>query len=164
MEEIISEIRKIYNENKDLKEKVALYESELNELKNKNYELKNKNYEFVIKVKELEDKNNSKSSKLIWENTQNVIKEKDNEIDKLKKDILYYERQNLIKSTQYVNDKQENITVDKKQDKKQENITVDKKQENITVDSKSKKSKKKINIINTHNDIDDLEKDLLFIN
>ena len=151
MEEIISEIRKIYNENKDLKEKVALYESELNELKNKNYELKNKNYEFVIKVKELEDKNNSKSSKLIWENTQNVIKEKDNEIDKLKKDILYYERQNLIKSTQYVNDKQENITVDKKQ-------------ENITVDSKSKKSKKKINIINTHNDIDDLEKDLLFIN
>ena len=79
MEEIISEIRKIYNENKDLKQKVDLYESELNELKNKNYEIQNKNYELVIKVKELEDKNNSKSSKLIWENTQNIIKEKDNE-------------------------------------------------------------------------------------
>ena len=155
MEEIISEIRKIYDENKNLKQKVNIYETDLNELKNKNYEL-------VIKVKELEDKNNSKSSKLIWENTQNVIKEKDNEIDKLKKDILYYERQNLIKS------KQENITVDKKQeniivDKKQENVTMDEKEENVTIEKKPKKSKKKINIINTQNNIDDLEKDLLSI-
>jgi len=159
MEEIISEIRKIYDENKNFKQKVDIYESELNELKNITEELKNKNYELVIKVKELEDKNNSKSSKLIWENTQNVIKEKDIEIDKLKKDILYYERQNLIKSKQSVNDKQENITVEKKQ----ENVTMDEKEENVTIEKKPKKSKKKINIINTQNNIDDLEKDLLSI-
>jgi hypothetical protein len=168
MEEIISEIRKIYDENKNFKQKVDIYESELNELKNITEELKNKNYELVIKVKELEDKNNSKSSKLIWENTQNVIKEKDIEIDKLKKDILYYERQNLIKSKQSVNDKQENITVEKKQEnitveKKQENVTMDEKEENVTIEKKPKKSKKKINIINTQNNIDDLEKDLLSI-
>ena len=142
MEEIILEIRKIYDNNTNLNEKVEKYELQLNELININEELKNKNYELIIKVKELEEKNNSKSSKLIWENTQNIIKEKDNEIDKLKKDILYYERQNLIKS---------------KQNTKEQNT----KEENIIVEKKVKKSKKKINIINTQNDIDDLEKDLL---
>ena len=64
-----------------------------------------------------------------------IIKEKDNEIEKLKKDILYYERQNLIKSKQSTNEinKEENI------------IT-----ENIITEKKQKKSKKKINIINTN--------------
>ena len=145
MEEIITEIRNIYDENKNLKQKVDIYESNLKELKNTTEELKNKNTSLEIKVKDLEEKNNSKSSKLIWENTQNIIKEKDNEIDKLKKDILYYERQNLIKSKQETNKQETN------------------KQENITVEKKSKKSKKTKNIIITQNDIDDLEKDLLFI-
>jgi hypothetical protein len=155
MEEIITEIKKIYDNNKDLKQKVEIYELEINELKINNEELKNKNFELLIKIKELEEKINFKSSKLLWENTQNVIKEKDNEIDKLKKDILYYERQNLIKSKQNI--KEENIIVEKKE----ENIIVEKKEENIKVEKKSKKSKKKINIINTQHDIDDLERDLL---
>ena len=151
MEEIITEIRNIYDENKNLKLKVDTYESELKELQNTTEELKNKNAELEIKVKDLEEKNNSKSSKLIWENTQNIIKEKDIEIDKLKKDILYYERQNLIKSKEV---KQENIEVKKEVDR----------QENITVEKKPKKSKKTKNIIVSQNDIDDLEKDLLSIN
>ncbi len=106
MEDIIDKIRKIYEENKNFKEKLEKYEFNLQELKYKNEELKNKNIELDLKVKDLEEKNNYKSSKLIWENTQNIIKEKDYEIDKLKKDILYHERQNLIKSKQ--ENKQEN--------------------------------------------------------
>lgn len=156
IEEIIAEIQKIYSDNTYLKEQVELYESNLKNLKNINEELKNNNKELEIKVKNLEEKNNSKSSKLLWENTQNIIKEKDNEIDKLKKDILYYERQNLIRTKQPINEK--NITVDK-------NITVE---ENVTVEKKSKnskKSKKKLNFITykTDIDIDELEKDLLSV-
>jgi hypothetical protein len=143
MEEIITEIKKIYEDNKNFKEKIVIYESNLKDLKNINEELKNKNNELEIKVKDLIEKNNSKSSKLIWENTQNIIKEKDIEIDKLKKDILYYERQNLIKT---------------KQENKQESNKI----ENTTIKKKSKKSKKTKNII-MQNDIDDLEKDLLSI-
>ena len=167
MEEIITEIRNIYDENKNLKLKVDTYESELKELQNTTEELKNKNAELEIKVKDLEEKNNSKSSKLIWENTQNIIKEKDIEIDKLKKDILYFERQVLIKSKEV--NKQENIE-ENKEEYKQENIEENKqeileinKKVNITVEKKIKKSKKSKNIIATQNDIDDLEKDLLSI-
>jgi cell division septum initiation protein DivIVA len=92
MEEIISEIRKIYDNNKELKEKVEKYESELKEFKNMTENLKNKNIELEIKVRDLEEKNNFKSSKLIWENTQNIIKEKDNEIDKLKKKYFIFRK------------------------------------------------------------------------
>jgi hypothetical protein len=139
MEEIITKIRNIFDENNNLKQKVDIYESKLKELQNITEEFKNKNTDLEIKVKELEEKNISKSSKLIWENTQNIIKEKDIEINKLKKDILYYERQNLIKS-------------------KEENM-----EENITVEKKAKKSKKSKNVIVPQNDIDDLEKDLISI-
>ena len=165
MEEIITEIRNIYDENKNLKQKVDIYESNLKELKNTTEELKNKNTSLEIKVKDLEEKNNSKSSKLIWENTQNIIKEKDNEIDKLKKDILYYERKNLIKSKQETNKQENNKQETNKQEtnKQETNKQETNKQENITVEKKSKKSKKTKNIIITQNDIDDLEKDLLFI-
>ena len=147
MEEIITEIKKIFEDNKNFKEKIEIYESNLKDLRNMNEELKYKNNELEIKVKDLEEKNNSKSSKLIWENTKNILKEKDIEIDKLKKDILYYERQNLIKTKHITN----------------ENNIEENRVENSTVDKKIKKSKKKINIINTQNDIDDLEKDLLSI-
>ena len=64
---------------------------------------------------------------------------------RLKKEILYYERQNLIKS---------------KQESKEETKADTNKQENIIVEKKSKKSKKTKNIIIMQNDIDDLEKDL----
>ena len=151
MEEIITKIRNIFDENNNLKQKVDIYESKLKELQNITEEFKNKNTDLEIKVKELEEKNISKSSKLIWENTQNIIKEKDIEINKLKKDILYYERQNLIKSKE--ENMEENIEVNKK-----ENI-----EENITVEKKAKKSKKSKNVIVPQNDIDDLEKDLISI-
>jgi len=152
MEGIITEITKIFDDNKNLKQKVDIYESKLNELLIITEELKNKNTDLEIKIKDLEEKNNSKSSKLIWENTQNIIKEKDNEIDKLKKDILYYERQVLIKSKEII--KEENVEVKKEVNR----------QENIITEKKAKKSKKTKNIIVAQNDIDDLEKDLLSIN
>ena len=41
MEEIISEIIKIYDDNKNLKEKIEIYESNLKDLKNMSEELKN---------------------------------------------------------------------------------------------------------------------------
>ena len=159
MEEIITEIKNIYDENKNLKQKVDIYELNLKELKNTTEELKNKNISLEIKVKDLEEKNNSKSSKLIWENTQNIIKEKDNEIDKLKKDILYFERQHLIKSKQETNKQESKQEPNKLEPNKEE----PNKQETIIIEKKSKKSKKTKNIIITQNDIDDLEKDLLSV-
>ena len=89
---------------------------------------------------------------MIWENTQQIIQDKDKEIDFLKKKLMYLERQSLIKS-QSNNDK---IEIDNQDLNIKKNIL-----ENKTEKSK-KKSKKILKIIdNNDNNIDDLERDLL---
>ena len=152
LDNILNEIKLIYNENFKLINESNLQENKLNNYKLNIDELNKINKDLELKVKDLQEKNNSKSSKLLWENTQKIIKEKDDEIEYLKKNILFYERQNLIKS---------NISCDIKNE--------DIKNEDIKIKKKSKKKSKKINkiVISQHeldtDDINDLEKDLLSI-
>ena len=147
-----AEIQKIYDDNYIMSRELELFKNNLsNNISNYNMLLeRNKELENIIK--NLEEKNNLKSSKMIWENTPQIIQDKDKEIDFLKKKLMYLERQSLIKS-QSNNDK---IEIDNQDLNIKKNIL-----ENKTEKSK-KKSKKILKIIdNNDNNIDDLERDLL---
>ena len=155
LDNILNEIKLIYNENSKLINELYLKEDKLNNYKLNIDEITKINKDLELKVKDLEEKNNSKSSKLLWENTQKIIKEKDDEIEYLKKNILFYERQNLIKS----NIKNEDIKIE---DIKIEDIKIE------DIKNKKKKSKKMNKIVILQHElntdvIDDLEKDLLSI-
>jgi hypothetical protein len=169
LDNILNEIKLIYNENSKLINELYLQENKLNNYKLNIDEINKINKDLELKVKDLEEKNNSKSSKLLWENTQKIIKEKDDEIEYLKKNILFYERQNLIKSNISSDIKNENIKNEniKNENIKNEDIKIeDIKNENIKI--KKKKSKKMNKIVILQHElntdvIDDLEKDLLSI-
>jgi hypothetical protein len=121
---------------------------------------------------------------MIWENTQQIIQDKDKEIDFLKKKLMYYERQNLIKSqssANVINDTISTISaistssptsptspisstittsinlINNDKIELDKEINVDNKKIILEEKPKKKKLKKIIKII----DNDDLEKDLL---
>lgn len=98
-----TEVQQIYNDNCELKKELELLKnnSSNNEINLTLLIERNKEMENIIKS--LEQKNSSISSKMIWENTQQIIQDKDKEIDFLKKKLMYYERQNLIKSQSSAN-------------------------------------------------------------
>jgi hypothetical protein len=150
-----AEIHKIYDDNCKMSKELELFKNNLSSNKTNYNTLLERNKELENIIKNLEEKNNLKSSKMIWESTQQIIKEKDTEIDFLKKKLMYYERQNLIKS-QSNNDK---IEIDNQVLDIKKNII-----ENKTEKAK-KKSKKILKIIdnNVEVNIDDLERDLLAI-
>jgi hypothetical protein len=179
-----TEVQQIYNDNCELKKELELLKnnSSNNEINLTLLIERNKEMENIIKS--LEQKNSSKSSKMIWENTQQIIQDKDKEIDFLKKKLMYYERQNLIKSqssANVINDTISTISaistssptsptspisstittsinlINNDKIELDKEINVDNKKIILEEKPKKKKLKKIIKII----DNDDLEKDLL---
>ncbi len=151
-----AEIQKIYDDNSKMSKELELFKNNLSSNKTNYNMLLERNKELENIIKNLEEKNNLKSSKMIWESTQQIIKEKDTEIDFLKKKLMYYERQNLIKS-QSNNDK---IEIDKQDLDIKKNILENKIEKTEKIEKTKKKSKKILKIIDNDN-IDDLERDLL---
>lgn len=98
-----SEIQNIYDDNCSLKKELELIKnnSSNNEINLNKILERNKELESIIY--NLEQKNSSKTSKMLWENTQQIIQDKDKEIDFLKKKLMFYERQELIKSQSNLN-------------------------------------------------------------
>ena len=74
---------------------ILFYEDKIINLNNQYSDEINK---LKLTIKTLSTELNTKSSKSIWENTQQKIKEKDNEIDQLKKIIEFNKRQQIINS------------------------------------------------------------------
>ena len=147
-----AEIQKIYDDNSKMSKELELFKNNLSNNKTNYNMLLERNKELENIIKNLEKKNNLKSSKMIWENTQQIIQDKDKEIEFLKKKLMYLERQSLIKSQSNINNN-EKIIIDNQNLDINKNIL-----ENKTEKSK-KKSKKILKIVDDN--IDDLERDLL---
>jgi hypothetical protein len=147
-----AEIQKIYDDNSKMSKELELFKNNLSNNKTNYNMLLERNKELENIIKNLEEKNNLKSSKMIWENTQQIIQDKDKEIEFLKKKLMYLERQSLIKSQSNINNN-EKIIIDNQNLDINKNIL-----ENKTEKSK-KKSKKILKIVDDN--IDDLERDLL---
>ena len=167
-----TEVQQIYNDNCELKKELELLKNNSSNNQINLTLLIERNKEMENIIKSLEQKNSSKSSKMIWENTQQIIQDKDKEIDFLKKKLMYYERQNLIKSqssTNAINDTISTISptittsttsinlINNNKIELDKEINVDNKKIILEEKPKKKKLKKIIKII----DNDDLEKDLL---
>jgi hypothetical protein len=167
-----TEVQQIYNDNCELKKELELLKnnSSNNEINLNLLIERNKEMENIIKS--LEQKNSSKSSKMIWENTQQIIQDKDKEIDFLKKKLMYYERQNLIKSQSSANSVNSTTSttsttspsittninlINNNKIELDKEINSDNKKIILEEKPKKKKLKKIIKIV----DNDDLEKDLL---
>ena len=148
-----TEIQNIYDDNCSLKKELELIKnnSSNNEINFNNIIERNKELETIIH--NLEQKNSSKTSKMLWENTQQIIQDKDKEIDFLKKKLMFYERQELIKS-------QSNLNNNINNDKIELNKEIKSDHKKVIVEDKPKKKKSK-KIIEKVDVIDDLEKDLL---
>ncbi len=156
-----TEIQNIYDDNCNLKKELELIKnnSSNNEINFNNILERNKELEAIIH--NLEQKNSSKTSKMLWENTQQIIQDKDKEIDFLKKKLMFYERQELIKSQSNINNNiNNNIKNDINNDKIEFNKEIKSDHKKIIVEDKPKKKKSK-KIIEKVDVIDDLEKDLL---
>jgi hypothetical protein len=83
------------NIHKDYKNKIDTYIQQINELE--------------TKLLTLKKENSDKSSKTIWETTQNKLKEKDERIDELSRMIEFYKRtQNVLTSNKEINNKEVN--------------------------------------------------------
>ena len=105
----ITQVNELMENNTKLSNLLILSQTEIDNLKN---ELEQKNQlintqtdnisELNSKIKKLESDNNAKSSKSIWEGTQEKIKEKDDEIESLKKNIEFLKRQQAINPKQEV--------------------------------------------------------------
>ena len=152
-----TEIQNIYDDNCSLKKELELIKnnSSNNEINFNNIIERNKELETIIH--NLEQKNSSKTSKMLWENTQQIIQDKDKEIDFLKKKLMFYERQELIKSQSNLNN---NINNNINNDKIELNKEIKSDHKKVIVEDKPKKKKSK-KIIEKVDVIDDLEKDLL---
>jgi len=149
------------NENIILKSQVESKDKQINEQ--------------IDKIKKLEADNNAKSSKSIWEGTQQQIKEKDSEIDELKKTIEFLKRQQTINPIPAkLEAKQEaKPEVETKLETKLE--TKPKKKEKLIVNTQSaanaqtivKEVNKEKNVVKTNNkniildDLDELERELM---
>ena len=84
-----TEIKNIYDDNCSLKKELELIKnnSSNNEINLNKILERNKELETIIH--NLEQKNSTKSSKMLWENTQQIIQDKDKEIDFLKKKLMF---------------------------------------------------------------------------
>ena len=91
-----TDIQKIYDDNSSLKKELELIKNNSSNNEINLNKLLERNKEMEIIINNLEQKNSSKMSKMLWENTQQIIQDKDKEIDFLKKKIMFYERQDLI--------------------------------------------------------------------
>ena len=137
----ITQVNELMENNTKLSNLLILSQTEIDNLKN---ELEQKNQlintqtdnisELNSKIKKLESDNNEKSSKSIWEGTQEKIKEKDDEIESLKKNIEFLKRQ------QAINPKQE---VKSEKPKKKEKLVVH--TQNIVISNIEKEDNNKIN-------------------
>ncbi len=145
-----TEIQNIYDDNLKLKKELEIIKNNFTNNEINFHKILERNKDLENLIHDLEKKNSAKTSKMFWENTQQVIQEKDKEIDFLKKKLMFYERQELIKSKTNLNS---NI-IDNKIELNEE-IKYDNKKVILEDKPKKKKLKKKIEII------DDLERDLL---
>ncbi len=155
--------------------KVKIFENSDKEHSAKIKELENK---YVCEIKELENKyiceimtlkdnivnlkkeNSEKSSKTIWETTQNKIKEKDEHIEELKRTIEFYKRTNivLVGSTQEIKPEVIKPEVIKPEVIKPEIIKPEIKSEIIKPEVKEiPKQKRKIKTTSKSNDINEDE-------
>jgi len=119
MEKIISELKIIFNSKiNEILNEYANIKNEL-ELKQKlNIELNEKNINLQQELNKLLEEKKIKSSSLLWETTQNQLREKDLIIDNLKKDIEFYKRNYESKLYNKLN----NNTVEKKELEVKDNL------------------------------------------
>jgi hypothetical protein len=150
----ISQVNELMENNTKLSNLVISFQTEIFDLKNELEQTDKLNNSQIVLIDELNNKitkltsdNNAKSSKSIWENTQQLIKEKDDEIDFLKKNIEFLKRQQTINPKQDVKpDVKQEVKLEAKQDAKP-----DVKPE-VKPELKSEKPKKKEKlIVNTQN-------------
>jgi hypothetical protein len=150
-----TEIQNIYEDNCRLKNELEIIKNNSSNNEINLNKILERNKELETLIYNLEQKNSSKTSKMLWENTQQIIQDKDTEIDFLKKKLMFYERQELIKSKTNINITDNNIK-ELKTDNNIKELKTDNKIKVLLEDKpKKKKSHKKIEII------DDLERDLL---
>jgi hypothetical protein len=121
----VSQIKNLIEENISLVDKndklTIIFEQEqkkylniLEQEKEKLIESENKTTQYLKQINELEDKisllrkdNSEKSSKTIWETTQYKIKEKDEQIEELKKSVEFYKRKHTVSTRNTIDNKQE---------------------------------------------------------
>jgi translation initiation factor IF-2 len=122
---VINQIKNLIEENASLVEKNEkfniIFEQEqkkylnlLEQEKEKLFESENKSTLYLKQINELEEKisllrkdNSEKSSKTIWETTQYKIKEKDEQIEELKKSVEFYKRKHTVSTRNSIDIKQE---------------------------------------------------------
>ena len=149
----LEEVKILYKENEDLKNKLE--------------EITKENNNYLIEINSLksllEKKPSIKPSVSLWENSQNLINEKEKEIEYLKKQLKFYERKNSIEN-KIIPDTKEDIKekneLIKKSNETKDNLeeTNEVVKETNEVVEKSKKKKKKKKVIIEDNE--DLEREL----
>ena len=156
----LEEVKILYKENEDLKNKLE--------------EITKENNNYLIEINSLksllEKKPSIKPSVSLWENSQNLINEKEKEIEYLKKQLKFYERKNSIEN-KIIPDTKEDIkeknelikksnetkdNLDETKDNLEETNEVVKETNEVVEKSKKKKKKKKVII----EDNEDLEREL----
>lgn len=114
IEENISLVNKNDKLNNIFEQEQTKYLNLLAQEKEKSVESENKIIQYLKQINELEDKisllrkeNSEKSSKTIWETTQYKIKEKDEQIEELKKSVEFYKRKHTVSTRNTIDIKQE---------------------------------------------------------
>ena len=110
----VKEIQSLIDIEAKYDKEVSEYNSEIKKYKDTNTSLETQIKNMIIthsaeivmlqsKIDVLTKENTAKTSKSIWEGTQSKLKEKDDEIEQLKKDVEFYKRQNTINTVPNTN-------------------------------------------------------------